>query len=121
MPQEVINQWAALGKNALDSMKELGEINTKIVERLAEQQRAILNIYLEAGSKEIELISGVKDAKELLTGQSTLATEYNNKLVEIIRGMQDFLSECRNELTTWAEKGMEKTVAQFTQPPSEKK
>ena len=41
MPQEVINQWAALGKNALDSMKELGEINTKIVERLTEQQQAI--------------------------------------------------------------------------------
>ena len=121
MQQEVINHWATVGKNALDSMKELGEINAKIVEKLSEKQQQILNIYLEAGSKEIELISEVKDAKDLLAGQSSLAAEYNAKFVEIVRGMQDFLTECKSELTTWAEKGVEKTVAQFTQTTTSKK
>lgn len=121
MQQEVINQWATLGQNALDSMKELGGINAKVVEKLSEQQQQILNVYLEASSKEIKLISEVKDAKDLLAGQSALAAEYNGKFVEIVKNMQDFLAECKNELTTWAEKGVEKTVAQFTQTPSKKK
>jgi hypothetical protein len=31
--------------------------------------------------------------------------------------MNDLLGECKNELTVWAEKGMEKAVTQFTRAP----
>jgi hypothetical protein len=117
MQEEIVNRWAALGKDALDSMKELGGINTRIVEKLTEQQQALMNTYLEASTKEIKLLSEVKGAKDLLTKQSALVSEYNGKFVEIIRSMNDLLGECKNELTVWAEKGMEKAVTQFTQKP----
>jgi phasin family protein len=115
MQEEIVNRWAALGKDALDSMKELGDINTRIIEKLTEQQQAIMNTYLEASTKEIKLLSEVKDAKDLLTKQSALVSEYNGKFVEIVRSLNDLLGECKNELTVWAEKGMEKAVTQFTQ------
>lgn len=115
MQEEIVNRWAALSKDALDSMKELSGINTRIVEKLTEQQQALMNTYLEASTKEIKLLSEVKDAKDLLTKQSALVSEYNGKFVEIVRSMNELLGECKNELTVWAEKGMEKAVTQFTQ------
>jgi hypothetical protein len=112
-----VNRWASLGKDALDSMKELGGINTRVIEKLTEQQQALMNTYLEASTKEIKLLSEVKDAKDLLTKQSALVSEYNGKFVEIVRSMNEILGECNNELPVWAEKGMEKAVTQFTQKP----
>lgn len=113
MQREMVDQWAALGKSALESMKELGEINARIVERMAEQQEAILNTCLEASFKEMELLGDAKDSKDLLAKQATLAREYSAKMVEIVRGTSDLLADCKNELTSWAQRGMEKSVAPF--------
>jgi len=122
MQKELIEQWATLGKSALDSMKELGVINAKIVEKMTAQQQAILNTCLEASAKELELVSTSKDPKDLLARQAALSSEYNSKFVDIVRTTNDLLSECKNELTKWAEKGMEKTVASFsTSKPSKGK
>lgn len=120
MQKELIDQWASLGKGALDSMKELGEINAKIVGKMTEQQQAILNACLEASAKEMSLVSEAKDPKDLLANQAALAQEYNAKFVEIVRATNDLLTECKNELSAWAEKGVEKAVAPFTKGPKGK-
>ncbi len=114
MQREMVDQWAALGKSALESMKELSEINARIVERMAEQQEAILNACLEASCKEMELMGDSKDPKDLVAKQAALAREYSAKMVEIVRGTSELLSDCKNDLTAWAQRGMEKSVAPFT-------
>jgi phasin family protein len=116
MQKEFIDQWATLGKSALDSMKELGVINAKIVEKMTAQQQCILSTCLEASAKELELASSSTDPKELLSKQAALSSEYNAKFVEIVRTTNELLSECKNELAKWAEQGMEKTVASFSKP-----
>jgi len=121
MQKDFIEQWATLGKSALDSMKELGIINAKIVEKMTAQQQAILNTCLEASAKELELASSATDPKDLMAKQTALSTEYNAKFVEIVRATNDLLSECKNELSKWAEEGMEKTIASFTKPPQKGK
>ncbi|MGH8583978.1 MAG: phasin family protein [Gammaproteobacteria bacterium] len=120
MQKEFIDQWASLGKSALESMKELGEINARIMEKMTEQQASILNTCLEASAKEIELVSAAKDPSELLAKQAALANEYNARFVEIVRATNDILTECKTELSQWAEKGMEKAVSPFTQSPAPK-
>ncbi len=121
MQQEMIDQWAALSRSALESMKELGAINAKLVEKMTAQQEAILSTCLEASAKEVNLISVSKDPKDLLAHQAALASEYGAKFVEIVRGTNDLLSECKNELSAWAERGMEKTVAPFADKPAKGK
>jgi phasin family protein len=117
MQKELIDQWANLGRSALESMKELGEINAKILAKMTEQQQAILNTCLEASAKEMELVSTAKDPKELLVKQSTLAAEYNAKFIDIVRATNEILTDCKSELSTWAEKGVEKTIAPYTKSP----
>ncbi|MGH8509812.1 MAG: phasin family protein [Gammaproteobacteria bacterium] len=121
MQREMIDQWAALSKSALESMQELGEINAKLVKRMTAQQEAILSACLEASAKEMNLVGVAKDAQDLLAKQADLASEYGAKFVEIVRGTNDLLSECKNELSAWADRGMEKTVAPFAGKPAKTK
>jgi phasin family protein len=107
MQKELIEQWGEFTKTAFDSLRELGEINTKLVGRLSQQQLEILNTSLEAAVQETHLVSESKDYKQLLSGQSTLTAEYNRKFLEIVRKTTDILEETREELTGWLEKGVE--------------
>ncbi len=113
MQNTLADQWAELSRSALDSMKELGQINAKMLGKLSEQQQSILSTCLEASSKEMDLLSSGKDSKDLLKAQSKLAAEYNKKLVAIVRDTNKVLTDCKNELKTWIEKTTEEAVSKM--------
>jgi phasin family protein len=100
-------QLSLMGKTALQSMRDLGNINAKMVEKLSEQQLAILNTCLEASSKEIEIVTSSHSPGELLAYQSALADEYNQRMIDIVRTTNEVLEECKAELHAWAEKGVD--------------
>ncbi len=100
-------QLALMGKTALESMRDLGNINAKMVEKLSEQQLAILNTCLEASSKEIEIVTTCQTPNEILAQQSALADQYNQRMIDIVRTTNEVLEECKAELSVWAEKGVD--------------
>src|SRR5512132_869620 len=73
--KELLDQWGKLTKTGFDSLRELSDINAKLVERLSEQQREIIKSCLEASTKEAALIGGSRDPKALLASQAALAAE----------------------------------------------
>jgi phasin family protein len=108
--KELLEQWGKLTKTGFDSLREVSEINAKLVEKLSEQQREIIKSCLEASTKEATLISGSKDPKALLAGQAALATEYNDKLQHIVRHTTEILEQCKEELTAWGQKSLHSTA-----------
>ncbi len=114
MQKELVDQWADLGKSALDSMKELGDINSKIVDKITQQQQEILDICLEASRKELELVGEGKDPADLFKAQSELAREYNQKFLDIAKETTEVLTQCEDDLSNWAEKGVETASSTFT-------
>ncbi len=38
MTNDITKQWEEISKTAIESMQELGSINTKVIEKLTEQQ-----------------------------------------------------------------------------------
>lgn len=104
--KELLDQWSKLTRTAFDSLMELGGINTKLMDKLSEQQQEIMSAGLEASAREAKLVSTSKDFQELLTGQTALAEEYNQKFLRTVRKTIDVLNECREELATWVEKGV---------------
>lgn len=111
MQNEILQQWSSASKTAFDSAKELGEINAKIIEKLAQQQLDIMNAVLDASSKQFQLVSESKGYKELLAGQSALAQEYNQQFVDFAKKATDLANEAKTELSSWFEKGMETAAA----------
>ena len=113
MTDDITQQWNKISKTAIESMKELGSINTRVIEKLTEQQLAVLNTCMEASQKEIEMASSGKNAQSpqtLLKAQADLIAEYNGRLMSIVQSTGDILKDCNSEITSWADKGM--SVAQ---------
>ena len=113
MTDDITQQWNKISKTAIESMKELGSINTRVIEKLTEQQLAVLNTCMEASQKEIEMASSGKNAQSpqtLLKAQADLIAEYNGRLMSIVQFTGDILKDCNSEITSWADKCM--SVAQ---------
>jgi len=113
MTNDITKQWNEISKTAIESMKELGNINTRVIEKLTEQQLAVLNTCMEASQKEIDLAASeknVQDPQSLLAAQAELVAEYNSRLMSIVQSTGDILKDCNSEFTNWADRGM--SVAQ---------
>jgi len=98
MQNEILDQWAMVSQKALESMKELGQINARILARMTEQQQQVLSACLEATSSELQMMGGAKDPKDLLAKQAELVSQYSSKFVDIVRSTNDLLADCRSEL-----------------------
>ncbi len=115
MTNDITKQWSQISKTAIESMQELGNINTRVVEKLTEQQLAVLNTCMEASQKELELAAAGaenQDPQNLLTAQAELMAEYNSRLMSIVQSTSEILKDCNSEIINWADKGM--NIAQTT-------
>ena len=112
MTNDITKQWNEISKTAIESMKNFGNINTKVIEKLTEQQLAVLNTCMEASQKEINLATSeknVQDPKALLAAQAELVAEYNSRLMTIVQSTGEILKDCNTEITDWADKTMNAT------------
>ncbi len=110
MQPEYLSEWTRFTNSAFNSTKELGEINTKAIKKLSEQQFDLISRCLDTGVKQLNLLSEVKGYKELLAGQTKLATEYNEKVLDTVRKTTQIFSEAKDEMATWIDKNIEGTV-----------
>lgn len=113
MTNDITKQWNEISKTAIESMKELGSINTRVIEKLTEQQLAVLNTCMEASQKEIDLAASeknVQDPQLMLAAQTELVAEYNSRLMSIVQSTGDILKNCNSDITSWADKGISSTM-----------
>jgi len=103
MPPEIIDQWTKFTRTALDAVKELTELNTKLLERTSEQQFELANASLDAGVKGAQLVSEPRSYKDFVSGQTALVTEYGDRVLKIVRRSNEVAAELRDEYAAWLE------------------
>jgi len=104
---EQFNSFNSFGANTFSTLKELAEISTKITEKVVQQQMEVVSTVLEAGVKEMTLVSESKGYKDLLAGQAALTSEYNEKALSFARNTTSILAESKDEISAWIEKGLQ--------------
>ena len=107
MQNDLIQQWTELNKAAMEAIKELGEINTTAMTRLTQRQMDMVNLYIEGGSKQLTALSEAKGVQDIVSAQSRLFTELNEKLMENARQTLEVLVDVKSELSAWVEKSVE--------------
>jgi hypothetical protein len=120
MSTETIEQWGKFSRAALDSLKELTAINAKLVERLSEQQLELVGLTLEASIKGANLADGVPAYKELVSGQTALAGEYNEKVLSIVRKTGGIVTEARDQYSEWTEGRLKEIATPITRVAARK-
>lgn len=106
MDNKFFENWQEYSKNALAAGKELEVINTQVVEKIVGKQQELANVAFQAGTKYVSSLGEVKGVQDLLSEQTKLATEFNEKLLEAARSTADILTETRDAYQAWMEKGL---------------
>ena len=111
MNNELIENMNKFGKSSYDAMKELYEINMRIVGQFSEQHAAYMNLFMECATAQMDMIGKSKDYKEIITKQTELMSEASEKAQGIARNTVDILNETKDEVSAWVEKEVENASA----------
>ncbi|NIR31020.1 MAG: phasin family protein [Gammaproteobacteria bacterium] len=106
MQTDILSNIEKLNKTTVDAAKRLGEINTRAFERLSARQIEATSDCLEGGFKHVQMLGEAKGLRDVLAGQSRLAAELNEKVVEHMRQTAAILAEVRGEYASWVEDGL---------------
>ncbi|MCI0401719.1 MAG: phasin family protein [Gammaproteobacteria bacterium] len=118
MQNELIQEWSKLGKTTSEALKELGDINAKLIERLTEQQLALINATVEGSAKQTRLLTEAKGIQDVISGQANLTADYSQKVFAIARRTADLLNQSRQDITAWVEKGMKTAGSEGAKKPA---
>ncbi|MBK8453547.1 MAG: phasin family protein [Thiofilum sp.] len=100
MTNEIIDVLKKFSEDSLATAQKLGELNLKTFEKLTTKQAALMNSYVESGVKSAELVSKVKDPKDLVAMQKEAITQYSTQWVNNVREAAETLTAARDELMT---------------------
>ncbi len=104
--QEFYNQYNSLNQTTYDATKQLADLNARTLEKLVQQQLAVVEMCLQGGAKHWEVAQNSKNPAEYLKSQTELMKECSDKALAATKQAWDVLGEARTELTTLLEKGM---------------
>ena len=99
--------WATMGQNTLDSIKTLGEINTRAIKEWSGCQAKFFELCLEAGRKNTDLAAETKTYADLVNNQAGLASDISEELNGVAHGAYEIGAAYQADLTKWVEQGLE--------------
>jgi phasin family protein len=92
-------------RKAVDAFMGFNKIAVRTQGLLAGQQMAALEQMMDAGSRNLQLVSETKDPRELIARQTEVAVELGEKLVAVAREALDIQAQARDEVATLVEDG----------------
>lgn len=96
MQKEIFNSINELGQTAYEAARKMSELNLTASEKLLEQQFALTGALMEAGSKNLELMSQARTPQEVLNGQAKLVQDYGQQWLNSCRGTVEIMTEARD-------------------------
>ena len=98
-----LNDFSA---NAMEAAKELGELNSKLMEKTIALQMKAADLMVEGSMKQGQMVQETKEVKDYLSKQASLVEEYANKFVDLAKSNVALAQEAGEEYKAWAEKNM---------------
>lgn len=106
MQEKIYGDFTKASAAAMESLKELGEINTRFVDKLTKQQLEVFNKYVSEGPAQVKTLAEAKGYKDLLSAQSVLVKQYNEEFMGLIRDTAKILTDAKDDYAAWMEKGV---------------
>ena len=106
---DVVNKVNA---TAVEAARTVGEINKCVVDRIMQQQLALVGQALESGVRQLKLLQESKGYQQYFAGQAELAQEGTEKVLVAIRETLGALAATRDELNTLVAQGVKDATAQ---------
>jgi len=99
----LLNEFNSKG---YQSLVQLGEVNLRTMEKLANRQMDAMNLFMENGSRQSELLTQAKDLNDLVAAETELTREFGSRLMGVFRENLELADEAQNSYRAWFEKGL---------------
>tara|TARA_B100001250_G_C19097079_1_gene485250 strand:- start:49 stop:462 length:414 start_codon:yes stop_codon:yes gene_type:complete len=110
MEHILTKNWKTLAEDAFTTSKELEEINSKVIDKIADNQITITNSIFQANTKFFDGLGTLKEYPDFVANHKELLTGYNTALLTSAKNTGNLLSSVKNEYEKWFENGLKKTV-----------
>ena len=95
-----------MGNKGMERMNQLGELNVKVMEKIASRQMDAMNFMLEHGMRQMKLASEAKGYNEFVKGQVELAKETSERMMEETKANMQIAAEVREDYRAFVQDGM---------------
>ena len=118
--KENLSLYQDAAKQGYDNVRQLGDLNLSVWNRMLDRQVDAFGLWLDAGSRQMEMLSTAKSYQEYLTAQTKLSRELAEGLVKQSRATLDAVGEARDEYRSWAESSLNDATQKWTQAAAPK-
>lgn len=104
---DVVKNVSDMNKQAMESVLRLSHIAVRTQGLLARQQLTVVENYIDAGTRHLNLVSKTQDPQEIIKLASEINVELGEKLMALAQESMDIGAQARDELTTMVEDGIQ--------------
>lgn len=104
--QDVVKTYSDLTNQNVERMNALGELNLKIVEKVASRQMDVMNLVLEHSVRLMKLATEAKGYGDLYKGQVEMAKEMSEKMMDESKANMALAGEIRDDYRGWLDAAM---------------
>ena len=112
--KETIDAVNEMAGNSYQSLRRLGEINQRALDRMMDKQVSLMNLWMDAGMQQIKLATEAKGLQELMTGNMAITKAVAEKVMAENRDSLEMAAETRDELRAWWESGVAEVTERVT-------
>jgi len=109
---DVVKNVSDMNKQAMESVLRLSRIAVRTQGLLARQQLTVVENYIDAGTRHLNLVSKTQDPQEIIKLASEINVELGEKLMALAQESMDIGSQARDELTSMVEEGIQAVQTQ---------
>lgn len=111
-PADNMETMKQFGINGFEAARSLGELNLRTWEKLVEKQTETFGLFVDAGIEMVKATGEIKDMKELVNAEMTVAKQFGENLVVKSRETLQLANDARDDYRAWAEQGVEQFTRQ---------
>jgi hypothetical protein len=97
--KEMFELMNRMSQSAYDTSRRLAEINQGALEKLMNQQMELVDAWIDAGVRNLDLMGKAKGYQEVVSGQAELVRDYGQKVLAGCKSGSEVLSEARDSAT----------------------
>jgi hypothetical protein len=118
--KENLSLYQEAAKQGYDNVRQLGDLNLAVWNRMLDRQVDAFGLWLDAGTRQMELLSTSKSYQEYLGAQAKLSRELVEGLTQQGRITLDSVGEAREEYRSWVEKSLSSATEKWSQAAAPK-
>jgi len=118
--KENLSLYQEAAKQGYENVRQLGDLNLSVWNRILDRQVDALGLWLDAGSRQVELLTTSKNYQDYLGAQTKLTRELAEGLMQQGRATLDSVAAAREQYGAWVEKSLNSTTEKWSQAAAPK-